>query len=93
MDLIMFPTETLQAELATTEPDSRNTRMRTCVMPIPRHSSSQRSFSVPFVLSWYSAGITFSIALGSCTCRYSNSLSEYLGRAQVSGSQVAVACE
>jgi hypothetical protein len=56
--------------------------MRTCVIPIPRHSSSHKSFNVPLDLSWYSAGMTLSMALGSWTWRYSNSLSEYL--AQVS---------
>ena len=47
-------------------------------MPIDRHSSSQSSFSVPFEESWYSFGMAFSMAFGNCTCRYSNSLSEYL---------------
>lgn len=52
--------------------------LHTWVMPIDRHSSSQSSFSVPFEESWYSFGMAFSMAFGNCTCRYSNSLSEYL---------------
>lgn len=52
--------------------------LRTWVMPIDRHSSSQSSFSVPFEESWYSFGMAFSMAFGNCTCLYSNSLSEYL---------------
>lgn len=52
--------------------------LHTWVMPIDRHSSSQSNFSVPFEESWYSFGMAFSMAFGNCTCRYSNSLSEYL---------------
>lgn len=51
---------------------------RTWVMPIDRHSSSHSNFRVPFLLSKYSFGISLSIAFGSWTWRYSNSLSEYL---------------
>ena len=58
-------------------------RVHTWVMPIDRHSSSQSSFSVPFEESWYSFGMAFSMAFGNCTCRYSNSLSEYLVKEDV----------
>jgi hypothetical protein len=51
------------------------------VIPIDLHSSSHSSFNVPFDGSWYSFGMAFSIAFGSWTCRYSNSLSEYLKNA------------
>ena len=54
----------------------------TCVIPSPLHSTSQSSFSVPRAPSKYSFGITLSIAFGSCTCRYSYSLSLYLPACQ-----------
>lgn len=93
VNFVVLPAETLQngglapamrcpcvhrSRLHTSVWPARFDALHTCVMPIDRHSSSQSSFSVPFEESWYSFGMAFSMAFGNCTCRYSNSLSEYL---------------
>lgn len=76
MNFIMLPPKTLSHKSVYIQ--TKKSSIRTCVMPNARHSSSHSNFNVPFAGSWYSFGMAFSMLFGSCTCRYSNSLSEYL---------------